>query len=98
VPPVGLLRDDAAPEVRAEAVRAIRDTISALARAAGDSVVVMPLLLSTSKLSQVKVPADLEGLPVRYTRTPLAPLPPLARWIERVAEERRLALSLARTD
>jgi hypothetical protein len=27
----------------------------------------------------------LEGLPVRYTPTPLAPLPALARWIERSA-------------
>lgn len=97
-PRVALLRDDAEPEVRRAAVLALRDTITALAGATGDSVVVMPVLISSSRLSTVRVPADLAGLPVRYSRLPLAPLPPLARWIERVAHQRLDTPEVARTE
>ena len=83
-----LLRDDAPASVRAAAVRAMRDTISALAARASDSVSVLPVLISNGSLSTVKIPADIAGLPVRYRAVGLAPSSALARWIERCAAER----------
>ncbi len=84
---VAQLRDDAPPEVRAAAVSAMRDTVMALAERNGDSVTVLPALISAGRITDVKIPNDLENLPIRYRRTPLAPLPELARWIERVARD-----------
>lgn len=82
---VGLLRDDAPPAERSRAVKAIRDTITALAARHGDSVLVMTVLISSGGINRVKVPADLAGTPMRYAGVVLAPHPMLARWIERVA-------------
>jgi hypothetical protein len=78
-------------------VLALRDTITALTVDGADSVVVMPVQISTSPLSTVRVPADLVGLPVRYTRLPLAQLTQLARWIERMGAEPIRALQVAGT-
>ena len=86
-PRIRLLQDDAPPPVRAAAVAAMRDTIRTLAAAAGDSIVVLPVLVSTGDIDRVKIPRDLEGLPVRYLPASLAPRPELARWIERVGGE-----------
>lgn len=83
-----LLQDDADAEVRAAAVRGIRDTVAALAIRTGDSVTVMTVLVSHGGIQRVTVPRDLEGLPVRYAPVSLTPLPAIARWIERVARER----------
>ena len=82
---VGLLRDDAAPPERAKAVQAIRDTIAALSRRHGDSVLVMTVLISSGGIDRIKVPADLAGTPMRYAGVVLAPHAQVARWIERVA-------------
>jgi sirohydrochlorin ferrochelatase len=82
---VGLLRDDAAPPVRAAAVALIRSTVEQLATAAGDSVAVLPVLISMGEINRVTIPKDLSGLPIRYTPVSLAPSPALARWIERSA-------------
>ncbi|MBI4501820.1 MAG: hypothetical protein HY700_11730 [Gemmatimonadetes bacterium] len=82
----GLLRDDAPKTVRAAAVQQMRDTIQALAARSADSVVIMPILISTG-IERSKLPKDFAGLPVRYSGEPLAPLPQIARWIERVARE-----------
>lgn len=84
---IGLLRDDAAPAVRAAAIAAMRDTITALAKRTGDSVTVMTVLISSGGIDRVKVPNDLAGMPMRYVGASLAPHPALARWIERVGEE-----------
>lgn len=84
---VGLVRDDADPAARARAVGSVRDSVAALARSAGDSVVVIPVLVSTGSLDRAKLPGDLEGLPVAMRPMPLAPSPRLARWIERVARD-----------
>jgi sirohydrochlorin ferrochelatase len=92
---IALLRDDAPPEVRAAAVADMREKIEQLSRSAQDSVVVLPVLISSGPILDTRIPADLQGLPVRYSRTPLAPLPALARWIERVAASSRAGLSLA---
>ncbi len=82
----GLLRDDAPKDVRAASVGAMRDTIAALAARSADSVVIMPVLISTG-IERTRLPRDFAGLPVRYSGEPLAPLGQLARWIERVARE-----------
>lgn len=82
---IGLVRDDATPEGRRAAVALVRDTVAALALRARDSVVVLPILISTGSLDRVKLPGDLAGLPVAMRPMPLAPSPRLARWIERVA-------------
>lgn len=93
---VALLKDDAAPEVRAAAIADMRERITALAVAAQDSVVVLPVLISSGPLVDVTIPTDLKNMPIRYSRTALAPLPALARWIERVAASTPDKLSLAR--
>lgn len=82
---IGLIRDDAPPAERAAAVASIRDTIAALASASGDSVLVMTVLISSSGINTVRIPADLAGTPMRYAGVSLAPHPALARWIERMA-------------
>jgi sirohydrochlorin ferrochelatase len=83
---VALLRDDAPAEVRRAAVAAMRDTVMAMAARAADSVVAMPVMISAGSITQVKIPADLDGLPIRYRAEPLAPRAELARWIERSAK------------
>jgi sirohydrochlorin ferrochelatase len=80
---LGLVRDDAPPAVRAEAVRAIRETIALQRELTGRPVVVVPILVSEGRVSQEKIPADLEGLDVVYTGEPILPHPALAHWIAR---------------
>lgn len=82
---IGLLRDDADPPIRARAIAALRDTITALAGRAGDSVTVMTVLVSSGQIDRVKVPNDLAGLPMRYVGSVLAPHPALAVWVARMA-------------
>ena len=88
---IGLLRDDAPPPVRAAAIAAMRDTVLALAARSGDSVVALPVMISSGTITAERIPRDLLGLPIRYSALPLAPLPHLARWIERVASTSRTA-------
>ena len=82
---VALLRDDAPAEVRKASVAAMRDTVLAMAARASDSVVAMPVMISSGSITRTKIPADLAGLPIRYRAEPLAPRAELARWIERSA-------------
>jgi sirohydrochlorin ferrochelatase len=91
-----LLRDDAATEVRAASIREMRDTVSALAARASDSVTVMTVLISQGGMQRVTIPRDLEGLPVRYAPVSLTPLAAVARWIERVGSEARESNSAVR--
>ncbi|HKP29564.1 MAG TPA: CbiX/SirB N-terminal domain-containing protein [Gemmatimonadales bacterium] len=91
-----LLRDDAAPDVRAASIREMRDTVSALAARAGDSVTVMTVLISQGGMQRVTIPKDLEGLPVRYAPVSLTPLAAIARWIERVGIEAQEKISTVR--
>ena len=84
---IGLVRDDATPDGRRAAVALVRDTVAAVAARARDSVVVVPILISTGSLDRVKLPGDLAGLPVAMRPMPLAPSSRLARWIERIAAE-----------
>lgn len=79
---VGLVRDDAPEAVREEAVRVIRETIELQHAASGREVVVVPILISSGRVSAEKIPADLQGLPIVYDGTPILPHPAIARWIE----------------
>ena len=92
---VGLLRDDAPAPVRARAVAAMRDSVLAMAQRSGDSVVALPVMISSGSITRTKIPHDLAGLPIRYHAEPLAPLPELSRWIERVG---RTAAATERAD
>jgi sirohydrochlorin cobaltochelatase len=84
---VGLVRDDAPAAVRAEAVRGVRELIELQFLATGDTVTVVPALVSRGTVSREKIPADLAGLPMKYVGEALLPHPGLARWVEaRVAE------------
>lgn len=79
---VGLVRDDAPDAVRAEAVRQVREMIALQHELTGQDVVVVPVLVSTGRVSREKLPRDLEGLPVVYNGDALLPHPGMARWIE----------------
>jgi sirohydrochlorin ferrochelatase len=81
-----MLRDDAPASVRAASIAAMRDSVMTLAARSRDSVVVLTVVIAPgSAVTDVRVPADLEGLPVRYVIAAMAPSSGLARWIERVA-------------
>lgn len=84
---VGLIRDDAPPAVRAEAVLGIRETIALQRAATGRPVLVVPILVSAGAVSQAKVPADLAGLDVVYAPAPLLPHDAIARLVERRVRE-----------
>lgn len=79
---VGLVRDDAPADVRAEAVRSVRDIIELQHALTDRPVVVVPILVSRGTVSDEKLPRDLAGLPVIYSGEALLPHPGLARWIE----------------
>jgi hypothetical protein len=82
---VELVRDDAPPAVRSEAVKRAREMVSLLYAATGKPVAVVPALVATGSISRVKLKADLDGLPVLYTGDAVLPDKSLARWVERMA-------------
>lgn len=86
---VGLLRDDAPAPMRAAAITAMRDSIQALAARTRDSVVVIPVLISSGAINKVTIPRDLTDLPIRYHPVALSGHDEIARWIERVATASR---------
>lgn len=81
---VELVRDDASPIVRAEAVRRIRELVTWLHEATRLPVVVVPALVATGAVSRQTLPRDLHGLPVIYTGDAVLPNPDMARWVERL--------------
>jgi sirohydrochlorin ferrochelatase len=80
---VELVRDDAPPLVRAEAVKRSREIIQLQYAATKHDVAVVPILVSSGDISRRKLPADLAGLPITYSGAPLLPSPELVRWVER---------------
>jgi len=92
---IGLLRDDAPPAVRAAAVQETRSQVERMHRETGDSVMVVPVLVSSGRIGMVTIPADLAGLPIRYAPAALAPSVELARWIERAGADPGAAASMA---
>jgi sirohydrochlorin ferrochelatase len=83
----GVVRDDAPPTVRAEAVRGVRDLIALQWAATGAEVIVVPVAISHGAFTDVKLRADLAGLPVRYDAEPLLPHDYVVRWVERQVRE-----------
>lgn len=84
---LGLVRDDAPAPVREEAVKRIREIIALQHELTGRDVVVVPILVSKGYVSTHKLPADLEGLPVRYDGEGMLPHTAVSRWIERRVAE-----------
>ncbi len=78
----GLLWDDSPPPVRAEAVARIREIIALQHELTRRPVVVVLLLMSRGRVSDEKIPVDLEGLAVAYSGEALLPHPAVARWVE----------------
>ncbi len=79
---VDLVRDDAPAEVRAEAVRRVRELIELQHLVTGQQVIVVPVLVSKGAVSRDKVPADIKGMPAIYSGEPLLPHAAMARWVE----------------
>ena len=88
---IGLVRDDAPAEVRAQAVQGIREVIQLQHLATGRPVVVVPVLISTGSVSREKLPRDLAGLPIVYKGDALLPHPGMARWVEARVKSARTA-------
>ena len=87
---VDVVRDDAPAEVRAEAVRRVRELIEMQHAITGKDVIVVPILVSRGAVSRDKIPNDIKGLPVVYRGDPLLPHAAIADLVEaRVAEGRR---------
>lgn len=84
---VEMVRDDAPAPVRAEGVLRVRELIELQRAATGQTVTVVPVLVSKGRVSKEKFTADLAGLDITYEGTPLLPHPLLARWIERRVTE-----------
>jgi sirohydrochlorin cobaltochelatase len=78
---VELLREDAPPNVRAEAVRRAREIVSLQYRFTERPVVVVPVLLSRGGIARGRLEADLAGLPIVLGRDPLLPHRALSRWV-----------------
>jgi len=89
----GVIQDDAPAEVRAEAVKRVRDLIELQHAATKQPVVVVPALISKGSITKEKLPRDLAGLPILFSGEALLPHPLLAKWIEeRVADASATAL------
>lgn len=91
---IELVRDDAPPAVRNEAVKRAREIIGLQRAATGQDVFVVPILVSSGDVSRRKLPADLAGMPIVYTGEPLLLDTKLSRWVEhRVIDATRVATS-----
>ena len=89
---VELVRDDAPDAVRREAVTRIRELISLQHEMTGEAVVVVPVLISTGRLSREILPRDLAGLPIVYSPEGLLPHEAMARWVEARVTQNPVAL------
>jgi sirohydrochlorin ferrochelatase len=92
----GFVQDDASPDIRAAAVRALRQRIARYAADTGRAVIVVPWLVGSGALSRVQLPEDLAELDIRYDGHPLLPHPALTRWVRRQLDAGRAALAEAR--
>lgn len=79
---VGLVRDDAPAKVRAEGVAHARELVELQHMATGQPVVVVPMAISSGRLTSETLPRDLAGLPIVYDGAALLPHPGMARWVE----------------
>lgn len=76
----GLLRDDAAPEIRAAAVAALRDKVARTGFGRAGPVVVVPVLLARGGIEE-KIPKDLAGLDYRWDGKTLMPHAGFDAWV-----------------
>lgn len=95
---VELVRDDATPAVRAEAVRRTRELAELQGLLTGQEVLVVPVLVSHGSISRDKLPADLKGLRIIYTGEALLPHVEMVRWIESAAQPSSSTESLGRDE
>lgn len=79
---IELVRDDAPPMVRQEAVTRIRELIQIQHAMTGNDVVVVPILIADGYVSRVKLPKDLAGLPIAYRPAGLLPHDAMTEWVE----------------
>lgn len=79
----GTLRDDAAPEVRAAAVRALREQVVVAGRS-GRRVLVVPYLIAQGGI-EAKIVAALEGLTYEWDSKTIMPHSNIARWVAEVS-------------
>lgn len=79
---IELVRDDAPDLVRKEAVARIRELIDIQHELTGREVIVVPILIADGYVSRVKLPKDLEGLPVAYQPAGLLPHAAMTEWVE----------------
>jgi hypothetical protein len=84
---VELVRDDAPPPVRAEAVARVRELITLQHELTRKPVVVVPVLVASGQISRQKLPRDIEGLPIVYSGEALLPHAGIARWVEARVEQ-----------
>jgi sirohydrochlorin cobaltochelatase len=80
-----LLRDDAAPEVRAKAVAELRAKVEAAGKGGGKAIVV-PVLIARGGIED-KIPRDLAGLTFSWSGDALLPHPGFDRWILKRAQD-----------
>ena len=85
---VASLRDDAASDVRAQAVDQMRGAVRRLEREG--KVLVVPLLLAKGGIEQ-KIPKDLEGTFFTWRGDTLAPHPKLVDWVVQTVEGKSAA-------
>lgn len=78
-----MLRDDAGPKVRGEAVRALRAYIEA--KSGSGRVLVVPALLARGGIEQ-KIPQDLAGLRYAWDGKTLLPDPGFEKWLRARAQ------------
>ncbi|MFI5361218.1 MAG: sirohydrochlorin chelatase [Elusimicrobiota bacterium] len=74
-----LLRDDAAPEVRAQAVAELRAKVEAAGKSGGRALVV-PVLIARGGIED-KIPRDLKGLTFSWSGDALLPQPGFDAWV-----------------
>ena len=73
------LRDDAAPEVRSQATRLLRERVEAIDRAGGRALVI-PLLLAPGGIEN-KIPVELKGLDYALNAKMLLPDHRISQWV-----------------
>lgn len=79
---IELVRDDAPPLVRQEAVARIRELIALQHDLTRSDVIVVPILIADGYVSRVKLPKDLAGLPIAYRPSGLLPHAAMTEWVE----------------
>ncbi|MBL0940613.1 MAG: hypothetical protein IBJ03_17090 [Gemmatimonadaceae bacterium] len=90
-----MVRDDAPPHVRAEAVIRVRELIDMQSQITGRDVMVIPVLLSRGSVSRSKVAADIAGTKSKYVAETILPHPAMARWVESRVREASAASTSA---